>query len=379
MTNAIDESRINKNLDFPYIGYAGYALTKFFASFKGLSYSIAKIETLLSQEEINKLTIDRPIYIVGLARAGTTIVLEMLSNHPLLAFHKYRHFPMPYFPHRFSRIVDQSRFFTKPRERVHKDGIIVTRESPEAVEEIFWEDFFENNHNEDVSSVLNQQVSNPNFEQFYRDHIKKLLINQRRSRYLAKNNYNITRLEYLQKLFPTVKILLIVRNPINHIASLIKQTKLFIEMEKENPLLIDWHRLTGHSEFGHNQMCINTGDGESIRKIRKLWKNGETQVEGWAYYWTSIYDYVMDLFEANKKIRNATLIVRHEDLCDNSEVTIDKILDHAELPHDNFEIIKNYYCKHLHKPTYYSPNFSNQELYDIARITNRTASRYGYK
>ncbi|MFX0011457.1 MAG: sulfotransferase [Candidatus Hermodarchaeota archaeon] len=378
MTYPKNKTTTNNNDDFPYIGYAGYGLTKFFASFKKLSYSLAKIETLLSREEIDALTIDKPIYITGLARSGTTIILEMLSKHPYLATHKYRHFPLPYFPHRFSRIIDQSRFFTRPRERIHKDGIIVNRESPEAVEEIFWQDFFINNHNEKVSSIISANVSNPDFEQFYRDHIRKLLINQKSPRYLAKNNYNITRLEYLHRIFPSVKTLLIIRNPVNHIASLIKQTKLFREMEQKNPLLADWHKLTGHSEFGHYQKCINTGDTEIIRKIRRLWKKEETYVKGWAYYWSSIYDYVMDLLEANAKIRKSVLIVKHEDLCEHPAEIIDRILKHTELPLHNFEKTRQYYIRHLHKPTYYSPSFSKQELVDIAEITDLTASRFGY-
>ena len=158
-----------KNRDLPVTGYAAYGMAKFFTSFKKLSYTLAKVETLLSIDEINNLAIDKPIYIAGLARAGTTIILEMLYRHPFLASHKYRHLLMPYFPHRFSRIIDQSKFFTKPRERVHRDGIIVTRESPEAVEEVFWQDFFSNNHNENISNIMDNSVSNPEFEQFYRD------------------------------------------------------------------------------------------------------------------------------------------------------------------------------------------------------------------
>jgi len=364
--------------DFPVTGYMGYALTKFFSSFKKLSYFLSRMETLLSYHDINDLTIDKPIYIVGLARTGTTIVLEMLNKHPSLASHKYRNLLMPYFPHRFSRIVDQSRFFTKPRERFHKDGIFVTRESPEAVEEIFWQDFFTNNHNENVSNVMSGTMSNPKFEQFYQNHIKKLLINRKCSRYLAKNNYNITRLEYLRRIFPNVKFLLMIRNPVNQIASLIKQTKLFIEMEKKNPLLMDWHKITGHSEFGHHQLCINTGSTEIIHEIRNFWKNDKTYVKGWAYYWSSIYDYVMNLLETNEKIRESTLIVRYEDLCENPAETIDKMFEHSELPLNNYEKIKRYYIRNLHPPTYYTPNFSNQELLDISEITNATASRFGY-
>jgi len=378
MTNTKEKSRKQNRLDFPYIEYIGYAVTKFFSSFTKLSYLLDRIETLLLRDRINELTIDRPIYIVGLARAGTTITLEILEKHPFLASHKYKHLPMPFLPHAFSQFTELSRFFTKPIERVHKDGIFVTRESPEAIEEKFWQHFFNNNHNEEISNVMNGAISNPKFEQFYRNHIRKLLLNQKSSRYLAKNNYLITRLEYLNRIYPNSKFLLIIRNPVNHIASLIKQTRLFIKMEEENPTLIDWHRITGHSEFGHYQLCINTGDNELIHKIRRLWKDERTYVKGWAYYWSSLYGYVMNLLEANKKIKESTLIIRYEDLCENPAEIIDKILEHSELPLNNFEKIKKYYIRHLHEPTYYTPNFSNQELLHISEITKATASRFGY-
>jgi len=371
----------SKNKDstkFPLKGYVGYGMTKFFNSFKSLSFLLDRIETLFMLNDINKLDIDRPIYIIGLARAGTTIILEMLDHHPFLASHQYKHIPMPYLPHVFSHLAEFSRFFTKPIERVHKDGIFVNLESPEAIEEIFWQHFFLNNHQEEVSNVMNGAISNPKFEQFYRNHIRKLLINQKCPRYLAKNNYHITRLEYLLKIFPNVKFLLIIRNPVDHIASLIKQTRLFMEMEEGKPLLIDWHRISGHNEFGHYQLCINTGDNEIIHKIRRLWKNEKTYVEGWAYYWSSIYDYVMNLLEANKKIKESTLIIRYEDLCKTPAKTIDKIFEHSELPLYNFEKTKKYYVKNLHKPTCYTPNFSTQALRRISEITNATASRFGY-
>ena len=72
------------------------------------------------------------------------------------------------------------------------------------------------------------------------------------------------------------------------------------------------------------------------------------------------------------------LNIRYEDLCETPAETIDKILEHSELPLNNFEKIKKYYIRHLHKPTYYTPNFSNQELQHISEITNATASRFGY-
>jgi hypothetical protein len=136
--------------------------------------------------------------------------------------------------------------------------------------------------------------------------------------------------------------------------------------------------MTGHSEFGFNQMCINTGNSQAVQKIRKLWNNERTMVKGWAYYWSYLYDYIMNLLETRKDIQEASLIIRHEDLCENPAEIIDKILEHTELPLENYEKIKKYYVKHLHKPTYYTPNFTKQELEDISDITKATSSRFGY-
>ena len=157
----------NKNeYKFPLVGYAGYGITKFFTSFNSLSLIFDKIETLFMHNEINKIEIDRPIYITGLARAGTTIVLEMLDKHPDLASHKYKNVLMPYLPDWFSQIADKFNFYTKPFERLHRDGILVNRESPEAVEEIFWQKFFNNLHNEKISNIVSRNISNPKFEKF---------------------------------------------------------------------------------------------------------------------------------------------------------------------------------------------------------------------
>ncbi len=365
--------------DVPLLGYVGYFTTKFFNSFKPLSLLLDRLETSVLSNDIDKLIIDRPIYIIGVARAGTTIILEMLSKHPDLASHKYKHIPMPYLPNWFSRIAKKTKIYTKPIERLHKDGIIVTRESPEVIEEAFWQQFFDNLHNENTSNIINGSVSNPKFEKFYRNHIRKLMINQNCSRYLAKNNYNITRSEYLLRLFPSSKILLIIRNPVNHIASLIKQTKLYIKMEQKNPILSDWLRIIGHHEFGHRQVCINVGNSGLIRKIRKLWRNKKTYVKGWAYYWSSIYDFFADHLDKNKKLKKATLIVRYNDLCDKPAIIIDKILEHTELSTHKFEKLKKYYINNLHKPSYYTPNFSNQDLKYISDITKSTVARFGLK
>ena len=62
-----------------------------------------------------------------------------------------------------------------PVERTHKDGIKVTPDSPEALEEVLWMAFFPGLHDPRQNAALDERTSNPAFERFYRDHIRKLL------------------------------------------------------------------------------------------------------------------------------------------------------------------------------------------------------------
>ncbi|MFX0107455.1 MAG: sulfotransferase, partial [Candidatus Hodarchaeota archaeon] len=151
---------------------------------------------------LKSVRITKPTYITGLARSGTTVVLEMLSQHPDIASHKYLHMVLPYAPHWVQEIADRTPIMTSPVERLHKDRLTVTRESPEAIEEIFWQRYFPDSLDELVSSELTSDTRHSEFERFYRSHLKKLLHYQNGNQYLAKNNYNVSRMVYLQKLFP---------------------------------------------------------------------------------------------------------------------------------------------------------------------------------
>jgi len=367
----------DQSFQLPISGYLGYFITKFFQLCTPITFLHERFETFILRNKIRKLKINKPIYITGLARSGTTIMLEMLSKHPNLATHQYKNLLIPFFPYWLYQISLKLKIYSKPVERIHKDGIMVTSDSPEAVEEIFWKKYFKHTRSDDFSHIINKNTVKPKFERYYSNHIRKLLIAQGRPQYLAKNNYNITRMEYLQRIFPSVKFLLIIRNPVDQIASLIKQTKLFMKMEKDISLFQDWLKILGHQEFGHHRVCINVNNPEMIYKIRKLWSKKKSYVKGWAYYWASIYDFIATQLEKNKELKKATLIVNYDELCENPAKIIDLILKHTDLPSENFVKVKDYYINHLHKPTYYTPDFSKQELKYIAEITNATAVRFG--
>ena len=55
---------------------------------------LGSLETSLISSSLTDVRVDRPIYVTGLARSGTTILLETLARHPEVATHRYRDFPM---------------------------------------------------------------------------------------------------------------------------------------------------------------------------------------------------------------------------------------------------------------------------------------------
>src|SRR5579875_1499218 len=88
---------------------------------------LALAENLFFRDALSPIAIEQPIFLTGLARAGTTILLELLSKHPMTAGHRYRDYPLPTAPlwwNRFQSFVPRPP--PKPTERAHGDGIVIT-------------------------------------------------------------------------------------------------------------------------------------------------------------------------------------------------------------------------------------------------------------
>ncbi|WP_206668823.1 sulfotransferase family protein [Stutzerimonas nosocomialis] len=334
------------------------------------------LESRLLEDTLVDIRIDRPIYVAGLARSGTTILLEQLASHPVVASHRYADFPpvfTPYWWNRWLSLVPQKEEAAK--ERAHKDGIAITSQSPEAFEEMIWMGFFPDAHDPARSSVLGRDERHPLFERFYDDHLRKLLAIRKRQRYLAKGNYNLARLGYLHRLYPQARFILAIRDPVWHIASLIKQQALFTTGETREPRALEHMRRVGHYEFGLDRRPMNLGNPASTERVRQLWRDGQ-EVEGWAHYWADVYRHLADTLEADPALREACLVVRYEDLCGTPRATLERVLAHSELAFPAETIDQA--AAGLHAPTYYQPEFSAEERAMIQTITGPVAARFGY-
>ncbi len=353
-----------------------HRLGGFIAGRRDLWVRLAGLETRLLRDRLDDLRIDRPVYISGLARAGTTILLEIVARHPDVVTHQYRDYPPVYTPYWWNWLLGYMETRpAQPIERAHADGILITPASPEAMEEILWMTFFPDCHALGVNSVLDGTASNPAFEAFYREHVGKLLLARGGRRYVSKGNYNITRLQYLQRLFPDARFVLPVRDPAGHVASLIKQQRLFSQATRESPRAREHLRRVGHFEFGPDRVPIDADDAARVREIAALWAAGE-EVRGWARYWSHIYGFVADRLAADTRLVDAACVVRFEDLCRSPGETLERVFAHAGLA-DAGSLI-DAAARELRFPAYYTPAFTESERAIIAEETAATAARFGY-
>lgn len=315
-----------------------------------------------------------PVFIAGLARSGSTLLLEILAQHKDVATHRYQDFPFIFTPYWWRMLLALNPFKDRRlRERAHGDGMMVSSHSPEAMEEMLWMAFFPEVHNPKLSQILDKQTSIPEFEKFYRQHIAKLLLAHNRGRYVSKGNYNISRLSYLQKLFPDARFILPVREPAAQIESLMRMHARFMQAGHD-PRVAAHMAMVGHFEFGPLRRAIHTGDTVRMERIQAAWDNGD-DITGWAMYWDMLYRFVHRQLELDPALKEACLIVRYEDLCAKPVHTMQMVLNHSRLPIDE-ALIKRFSAS-IKRPIHPLP-FTPQQNQRIADITGTTAKLYGY-
>ena len=341
--------------------------SRFFAATAGAWRRLAQLESGAVRELIDPLAIDRPLYVTSLPRSGTTIVVEMLDQHPELTAHRYSDYPNVWTPYWRNYLLQRTRRERpQPVERAHRDRIEVSNDSPEAVEEVLWTHFFADRHDPAVDQVLDGSRRNPDFDAFYRDHIRKLLAVRGARRYLAKGNYNLARIRYLLALFPDARFLVPVRDPAPHIGSLMKQHALFLRSSAADPRIPLQLALSGHYEFGPGRRVVNYGDDRTVQAIHAAWADGR-EAEGWARYWAETYGHLLAQLDADPAVARAVLLFRYEDLCTDSETVIDRILAHAELDAAPFADVRARYAEKLSLPDYYRAEFDGAEWAAIER------------
>lgn len=245
------------------------------------------IENIFFNDNTNR---DENVFITGMARSGTTILLNSIYQSNNFASITYADMPFILSPNLFSLLNLFSKDFKKI-QRYHDDGIYISLFSPEAFEEVFWKTFYYGNQ-----STYKKFINYINFVQKKYD----------KERYLSKNNQNLLRLNFIGESFPNSNILICIRNPLQQSFSILKQHKKFLNKTNSDPFIGRYLELIGHSEFGSKYKSIYDP---------KLYKD-PLDINHWLEQWSLIYTQCKKESLQNKNIK----FINYERLCKDKNI-----------------------------------------------------------
>lgn len=255
----------------------------------GMLRAAARLDDWLHRKHIAQAPAPRPIFVTSLARGGTTALLNALEPLPGVATHRYRDMPFIAAPLLWARISGRSRSVAT-RERAHGDGMAISLDSPEAFDEIFWRLNWPGHYQPDLIDLWKPSDQTPEAQGFFSRHFRKIALLRRPgvpgARYLSKNNANLARLDLLPEMFPGCDIVVPLRRPAAHAASLLRQHRNFAKIHAEDGFVLRYMRDIGHLEFGALQRPIGF-DMEALSG-----RDPET-ADYWLAYWIAAFEHVL--------------------------------------------------------------------------------------
>jgi hypothetical protein len=283
-------------------------------------------QKLFSQKKKKTQFKNNHFFISGLARSGTTALLEILNQSQEFIALTYSDLPFILSP-TFNSIVVKNTKKTELKERAHKDGIYVNNESPEALDEVFWKVFLQDNYIKKDRLILNS-ISDELLEKF-KNYIERITYNNGQpKRYLSKNNNLVLRFDSIIKLYPKSTILVTFRDPLQHAISLLNQHLHFSELQKKDPFSLKYMNWLGHHEFGLNQKPFDLGNNEIFNELKNYKKE---DINYWLLSWLNYYIYIL------KKLNSTIVLFDYENFCNEPKIELKKIADKINI---NIETLK---------------------------------------
>lgn len=275
-------------------------LHSFYLSNKFIKKTSFDVEKFFFLNKNNHLSSNKHVFITGMPRSGTTVLLNYFFKSRLFASLTYSDMPMVLCPNIWGKI---NSLFNNIRavERSHGDNILFSTDSEEAFEEVFWETF--NDYSDD---------------QKYKEYINYIFMIMRKykkDRYLCKNNLLYKRINFLKPIFPKSFFLIPFRLPLQQSYSLLNQHIRYRKIHKHDKFVMKYMDFLGHNEFGMNYIPWNEP---------KKYKN-TLNLNHWLEQWLLFYTDILNLSYSNNLI-----IISYESLCMNSN-TIKRLSDRLEV------------------------------------------------
>ena len=261
-------------------------LHDFVLSKKIINKSLFELEKIIYLKNKNKdIKNQSHVFITGLPRSGTTSLLNFLFSSDEYASLTYNNMPFILSPH-FSKLFNKKN--TPKKERVHGDGIAFDINSPEALDEVFF-----NNDDQFVKHELE-------------NYIQLILLSNKKKKYLSKNNLNYKRINLINSILPNSIFLIPIREPLQHANSLLNQHLHFSQLQKEDDFIRRYMNYLEHNEFGLNHKPWNDPINYQDRGKIDYW------LEQWFLFYKDIYNkyqsYTNCYFVLYEELTNANYI-----------------------------------------------------------------------
>ena len=286
----------------------------------GVQKALADLEDRLWDRRIADVGIDRPVFIASLPRAGTTLLLEALYSSGRFAAHTYRHMPFLFIPLLWNAVSRRFRLAGRHVGRAHGDGLTIDYDSAEAFEEALWRAFHPSLYLADriLPWPDGDDFASAEFEVFIKNHVRKVIAlsaqgasegkrHEELTRYLSKNNGNLSRLGEVVRLFPDATVLVPLRQPLDHAASLLRTHARFEEIHAKEAFARRYMKDIGHFDFGANLRPIDFAhwlDGPA--------RQPASSVNFWLSYWCAAFGHVL---AALASLGDHIVLVDYDGLC----------------------------------------------------------------
>ena len=253
---------------------------------------------LQATDEFDQITINRKrskhskehVFICGLARSGSTLLLNFLYGTGTFCSLTYADMPFPLMPGTWSRLRKHLTENASRINRAHGDNMTISLQDPEALEEVFWKLYTR-------SSYISEECLVPHdisreCQKGFENYLARIIFSKEHRqgcRYLSKNNNNILRLRSILSLFPEAKAIVPFRHPLSHSNSLLNQHKRFCKLQEKDGFVEEYMTLLGHHEFGRAHKPFFFG---SMPMRKSNFPIGG--VDYWLNIWNNTYSFLLD-------------------------------------------------------------------------------------
>jgi hypothetical protein len=307
LRNRITKSKAKTDTDYTFSSKLLHHIALDISIVKEMAFDI---DCMMTKMQPAQPKVSSPVYIAGLARAGTTILLEALYSTGAFTTLTYRDMPLVTAPYLWSKITKEKKITEEAKkERAHGDNLYVNYDSPEAFEEVFWMTFsnatYVNEDHLEVQDVDDELVGK------YKKYVGNIIARHGTGgsvRYLAKNNNNLMRIDTIKSAFPDAIVIVPFRNPINHAKSLHIQHERFLKRHAEDAFSRKYMNWLGHFEFGASFKPLKVH-----QDALPVNKEEPAKLYYWLRYWKSVYEYLMERHASN------ALYFNYDKFCEQPE------------------------------------------------------------